>query len=171
MANQKTTELDNNTTIDDTDLIVIVDDVAGTPVTEKRTFTNLKAFLKTYFDTLYATLASPTFTGVMTYERAESPTTNLGNLGTTETINFNTATHFRGTLDDDVTITISNVSDGQTGRISLYYSGAQRTVTFSGAKPIGTLPDEPASADEVTVYTVWNDGVNTFISGGVADVS
>jgi len=135
------------------------------------TFTNLKAFLKTYFDTLYATLASPTFTGVMTYERAESPTTNLGNLGTTETINFNTATHFRGTLDDDVTITISNVSNGQTGRISLYYSGAQRTVTFSGAKPIGTLPDEPASADEVTVYTVWNDGVNTFISGGVADVS
>jgi hypothetical protein len=42
MADAKITALANNTTINDADLIVIVDDVAGTPVTEKRTIGQLK---------------------------------------------------------------------------------------------------------------------------------
>jgi hypothetical protein len=45
MADAKITQLANNTTINDADLIVIVDDVAGTPVTEKRTIGELKSHM------------------------------------------------------------------------------------------------------------------------------
>jgi hypothetical protein len=45
MSNLRITELNNNTTINDADLVVIVDDVAGTPVTEKRTIGQLKAHI------------------------------------------------------------------------------------------------------------------------------
>ena len=44
MADQKITELDElNATPDNTDLVAIVDDVAGTPVTKKITIANLLA--------------------------------------------------------------------------------------------------------------------------------
>ena len=45
MADAKITALANNTTIDDADLVAIVDDVAGTPTTEKRTVAELKAHI------------------------------------------------------------------------------------------------------------------------------
>jgi len=54
MADAKITALTDLATLDNADIVPVVDDVAGTPVTKKFTFTTLKAFLKTYFDTLYS---------------------------------------------------------------------------------------------------------------------
>ena len=54
MADEKITELDVAGASDDTDLFETVQDVAGTPVNKKITWTSIKAFLKTYFDGLYA---------------------------------------------------------------------------------------------------------------------
>lgn len=63
-------------TPNDTDLVVSVD----ASVVKKNTWIQIKAFLKTYFDTLYATiaslalkapLASPTFTGTVTLPAAQ----------------------------------------------------------------------------------------------------
>lgn len=58
MADTKITGLTALTTLDDADIVPVVDDVAGTPITKKFTFTTLKSFLKTYFDTLYASIGS-----------------------------------------------------------------------------------------------------------------
>ena len=47
MADQKLTALTNSNTVDDTDLVLIVDDVAGTPTSEKRTVAELKSHINT----------------------------------------------------------------------------------------------------------------------------
>lgn len=54
MADTKITGLTDLATLDNADIVPVVDDVAGTPITKKFTFTTLKSFLKTYFDTLYS---------------------------------------------------------------------------------------------------------------------
>jgi len=52
------------TTPVDADRMIIVDNSAS--LAKKITWANIKATLKSYFDTIYATLASPTFTGTVT---------------------------------------------------------------------------------------------------------
>jgi len=66
------------TTPVDADRMIIVDNSVS--LAKKITWANIKATLKSYFDTIYATLASPTFTGTVVLPS----TTSIGNVSSTE---------------------------------------------------------------------------------------
>ena len=61
MSDQKITELTDYTPPIDADVVPIVDTVSG--ITKKLSWANIKATLKTYFDTLYLSLAGGTMSG------------------------------------------------------------------------------------------------------------
>jgi len=66
MADQKITELDENTTPASTDLTVIVDDPGGTPATQKMTVDTLDDYLSASTKTLTnKTLTAPLFQGLV----------------------------------------------------------------------------------------------------------
>ena len=88
-------------------------------------------------------------------------TSAAGNMGSDHTFDFSTGTFFSGTLDDDCSIIISNLSAGQRGQLTLYYSGAQRTNSWYGVDK--WLTDEPTTgpaSGKVQAITLINDDVN-----------
>lgn len=118
-------------------------------------------------------LASPTLTGTTTtdlfvYDAARGKVTAGGNLGTTETINFNDETNYTGNLDNDITFTFSNATSGDEVTLYLTYSGAQRTITWPSVTWLdnnnGSAPTTPSGAGEVLVVTVRYIGSTFYAS-------
>jgi len=73
MADKKISQLTALTTPANDDLLPIVDDPAGSPITKKITWANIKAAIKSYYDSVTATLTNKTLT---------SPVINTGLSGT-----------------------------------------------------------------------------------------
>lgn len=102
------------------------------------------------------TTSDVTFADV-TYDTAIGGVSALGDLGTTEEIDWSTASHFTGNLDNDITITHSNETSGQKITLVLSYSGAQRTITWSHVDEWagGAAPTAPATGETLIVTLLF----------------
>lgn len=88
----------------------------------------------------------------------------LGNLSTTETFDWSSATHFTGNLDANITIDFSNAVSGQKIALYLTYSGAQRTIAWTPTIEWGggVAPTGPDASGEVLVVTLTYIGTTYF---------
>lgn len=151
--------------------------ISGSPVTTSGTLaigldTGRVIPLQTDIDAK-APLAAPTFTGTTTadlivYDAARGKVTAGGNLGATETINFNDETNYTGTLDSNITFTYANATSGDEVTLYLTYSGAQRTITWPTTTWLdndsGAAPTAPAASGNVLVVTVRYIGTTYYAS-------
>lgn len=119
---------------------------------------------------LKAPLASPTFTGILGYNTAKGNVVDLGNLGTTEVIDWSAGITFSGVLDQATcAISFSNVNIGS--KIRLRLTGSVSTVSFSLPGTLyyfdnlsGVAP-EPPGAGEILSLTI------ECVATGVYDIS
>lgn len=84
----------------------------------------------------------------------------LGFLGTTETIDYDTNSNFKGILNSNVTITISNISDGQYGSLSLAFNSSAKTIAWIGVDKWfgGQEPLVGPGSGQILFITFVNDG-------------
>lgn len=136
MADKKITELSALTSLDNADLFVVVDDVAGTPVTKKITAANVKSGL--------APSASPTFTGTITIASGASIEGASGTPVVIHGIELATGhqLRFEGSTGNDFETFLTVVDPT-----------ADRTITFPNATGTVALTSDIPSV-------VWDDDQN-----------
>lgn len=179
MTDKKISDLSNYVTPIDSDLLPAVDFTLS--ITKKITWANIKAALKTYFDTLYATIAAAvtlTNTVVLTNKTLTKPVINGTNpTGATytpatgaQTVALDCAAnnmhivtgHAQGTA---ITFTIANVTNNQPFIVSILQGAVVSTITawFATVRWVdGTTPTLTATINKRDVYGFIRTGANLY---------
>jgi hypothetical protein len=164
MSDKKISQLTALTTPANDDLLPIVDDPAGSPITKKITWANIKAAIKSYYDSVTATLTNKTLT---------SPTiTNKSSTGTdsgTETLTNKTLTSplFQGSLDGWIsanetwTYASATTITVPSGAASKYQKGDKIKLTQTTVKYfyIISVADTVLTVTGGTDYTVADEAI------------
>jgi hypothetical protein len=107
------------------------------------------------------------FLGNVDTPKAVVGVSNVGAVSTNQTADFAVKSAYTYTVGDNVAFTISNLTAGQRGSLSLLCNATPRTPTFVG---IGTWVGGamPAMvANKLTVVSLFHDGVRVIASYGV----
>lgn len=173
MADAKVTQLTEMTTPVDADVMLIVDDPAGTPATQKVTWANIKATLKTYFDTFYLPLAGGTLSGNLAM--GDQDITGVGAVRFTQqldngsktasfSVDFATDQHQKVTLTaNTMTLTLDTTDIGvgvytleivNGGLATLTWASETGSITWAG----GAAPTLTSSGTDV-VSLLWTGSV------------
>lgn len=167
MADKKITQLTALTTPVDADQLPIVEAAGG--VTKKVTWLNVKATLKTYFDTLYATAAAlssyATKTGaetitnkritarVVAVTSAATPTLN------TDTADIASITALAVAITSMTTNLTGTPAAGDVLTFEITDNGTARAITWGSkfeASPVAALPTTTVISTLLTVIFRWN---------------
>lgn len=125
MDDEQLKDLIATTTPADTDILYTVVDPAGTPLDRKITWTSIKAFLKTYFDGLYATTSQGTLATNALPKGGGTMTGKIIKAGTTEVAKTYTPASGSQTVAIDASVNNMHVVTG-------HASGTAITFTITG---------------------------------------
>ena len=152
MADTKISALTALTSADDADELVIVDDSATQ--TKRITWSNVKATLKTYLDTLYTGISVPATTQSGTTYTIDSDDNN-------STVILSNASAVTVTIPTDAS---DDLIDGY--RVMLFSSGAGGvTLSTTGITLVGSSPNTTISQNE-GMYLEKTSTANTWIVAG-----
>jgi hypothetical protein len=135
MSDKKISQLTALTTPANDDLLPIVDDPAGSPVTKKFSWANLKAAIKTYYDSVTATLTNKTLTSPVITNKSSTGTDSGTETLTNKTLTSPTITG--GTITKPT-------MNGSTQAVSTYAPAGAGTTTLNLAASnthVVTMPE------------------------------
>lgn len=144
IVDESIVQIQEATAIADADLMLVVQNVSTMPVTRSKTGTLVKAWLKTYFDTLYASITG--FAANIAFSSFISPTQITADQNDYNPTGLSTAAVLR--LSSNASRNITGLAGGAAGRILILHNvGSQNVV----------LKDESGSSAAANRFALPND--------------
>lgn len=160
----------SKTTPVDADEVVGMDS-ANSFVLIKYSWTNIKAFLKTYFDTLYATASNTlTFTNKRITARTGTTASSATPTINTDNVDYYSITALAAAITSFTTNLSGTPTDAQTLWISITDNGTARAITWGASFEASTvaLPTTTVISTRLDVGFIWNAATSKWRCVGVA---